>query len=171
MAREYGSKEVIGDLEAIAGMFQHWLSWQKRSRDNEGLDTTPDSTFRWHVGGDVAVPPVWPTRRVIGNIVETLNRARVLLDPVEREKRARERIGTLVEVADERLDHRIHLGVVDNTTNVAFVVESYDPPEDPVAYVHTLEAARVLYQSLGEIIQSLDHGRSAEQTAKARKPN
>lgn len=64
-APEARPAELALRLDAMAGVFQHWLDWQKDERDREGLTTT-DHT---HV---ISVPPQWPYRATLKTWIETL---------------------------------------------------------------------------------------------------
>lgn len=94
-APEARPAELALRLDAMAGVFQHWLDWQKDERDREGLTTT-DHT---HV---ISVPPQWPYRATLKTWIETLQiAARASSPDAERVMRLEGVLRPFAEYGDE----------------------------------------------------------------------
>lgn len=58
-------------LNVIQREVQSWIDWDKRQRDSEGLETTPDT--------HIMNPPKWPSHGQLQEWVKALNSAQLLL--------------------------------------------------------------------------------------------
>lgn len=58
-------------LETIADVVQSWIDWDKKRRDEEGIQTTPET--------HIMNPPYWPTHGTLTNWVQVLRG-----EPIER---------------------------------------------------------------------------------------
>ena len=69
-ARECGEARAQLDagLETIASTIQSWIDYDKRTRDKEGLETTPDR--------HIMRVPHWPSHGMLETWVKTINEAR-----------------------------------------------------------------------------------------------
>lgn len=78
-AKTAPNEELANALALQADILRYWLTWNKRTRDLENLNTGEDTAI-------IAVPPHWPTRATLRIWSETMAEAaaRLKLQPARR---------------------------------------------------------------------------------------
>ena len=67
-AKTASDDELVKALQIQADILLYWLTWNKRTRDLEDLNTTDDTAV-------LSVPPHWPSRAQLRIWSETMSEA------------------------------------------------------------------------------------------------